>query len=297
MTTSPSITIDDLRGMLHWLPVGELAGPAELACIDGRFHGCVLGAPGGDAGELILLLGGLERATGDRFSDEAIDEVVACELARHGRFYLHSDRHRLDHIAAALGGEFDEALAEAGSIEALLRHPPQAVRARLEELLVDAQYNGCGHLRTMLGHWDDYEVRRELVEAVILGFFRQLWDGHPDANFTVLEGDPEEEAVIHIDTEQTLAPETLVPSVCAHEQGPSIFVNHLAARRFKRRIDLELLAEVSDLVGPAGEQREALLDDIAELAELQAGVTVSHLAADLPAYRVDFEDRELTIHR
>lgn len=293
--TTPSF--DDFNLTLRWVSLAELTADAELSCIDGRHTGCVLGAPGGDAGEFILMLGGLERTGEHEFDGEQIHEVLEHYMDRHGRFYMHTDRHALDALTETLrqDDELSQALDDAGSIDALVNQPPKDVRSALVELLIDPNHVGCGHLKTMLSHIDEFGVRKALVEETIRAFYRSLWWGRIEADLTILEGEHEESAIISFETEDALEPQTEVPSVCASSEGPYIFANHEAARRYKRERDLELLAEMPGLVPDDEAARQELLNDLETLAEKQAAATVSHLAPDLPTYSVTFEGREMTV--
>ncbi len=292
-------TLDEFNLTLDWISLAELTADAELSCIDGRHTGCILGAPGGDAGELILMMGVLEDATDETFGAEDVETLLEHFMDRHGRFYLHTDRHALDALERTLGDHepLRQALADAGSIDALINEPPTQVRAALADLLVEPRHVGCGHLKTMLLHTDEYGVRRELVEATIRAFYRLLWWGRVEADLTILEGEHEESAVISFETDQPLDAQTQVPAVCASHEGPFIFANHEAARRYKRGQDLELLAEMPGLVPEDEDARAKLLEDLETLAEKQAGATVSHLAPDLPTYFVTFEGREMKVDK
>lgn len=295
--TDSNHTMDEFNLSLNWLPLAELTADAELSCIDGRHTGCVLGAPGGDAGEFILLLGVLEEATDETFSAEQIERILDHYMDRHGRFYLHTDRHALEALEQAVRNDdqLGEALEQAGSIDALVAAPPKDVRARLADLLVEPGYTGCGHLKTMLGHIDEFGVRKELVEGTIRAFYRLLWWGRIEADLTILEGEHEESAIVSFETDQELSAQTVVPAVCSKPEGPFLFVNHEAARRYKRRQDLALLADMPDLVPEGADAHQALLEDAEKLAEKQAAATISHLAPELPTYSVRFEGEELQI--
>lgn len=296
--TESDPTMDKFDLSLNWLTLAELTADAELSCIDGRHTGCVLGAPGGDTGEFILLLGVLEEESGEKFSAEQIERILEHYMDRHGRFYLHTDRHALEALEETIRGDEDyeklrEALEDAGSIDALVNEPPKDVRAELVDLIVEPRHTGCGHLKTMLGHIDEFGVRKKLVEATIRAFYRLLWWGRVEADLTILEGEHEESAIVSFETDQELSADTQVPAVCSSPQGPYLFVNHEPARRYKRRQDLELLAEMTDLVPSGDPVRKRLLDHAEKLAEKQAAATISHLAPDLPTYSVTFSGREV----
>lgn len=287
--------IDILEAHLEWIPLADLTANADLSCIDGRFRGCGLGAPGGDAGELVLLLGALEAYTGHIFEPDEIERILEADMQRHGRFYMHTDRGALDRLEEAVAAHagLAEALTRAGGIDALVAAPPVEARPALLDLLVQPQYTGCGHLATMLEHVDEYGVRRRLVEGVIGAFFRLLWSGREQADFDVLEGEHEEQGVVHFATTQPLDAAMAVPSVCGNYDGPHFFLNHDAPRRYKRERDLELLAEFTDVIPEREQQRCELLDAAASLAERQAAATVRYLAPDLPQYEVWFEGRRV----
>jgi hypothetical protein len=299
--------LDEFDLEVHWLRLGELTGDAELSCIDGRHRGHVLGAPGGDTGELILMLGTLEAITDEVFSPSRVEDILVGYLARLGRFYQHSDRDALVALEKTIrtkGRTEHEALVRAldaaTSIDELLHAPPPEVRTRLAELLVMPRHVGCGHLRAMLEYTDEYGVRRALIEDTIRAFFRLLWNGNPQADFTILEGQHEETVIITFDTDQPVTADTLIPSVCASDEGPYLFANHQAARRYKRRIDLDVLGEAIDLGRFVGERADEqaqrdLLEQAEQLAERQAAATISHLAAHLPAYTVIYRGRQLAV--
>ncbi|QDG50614.1 hypothetical protein FIV42_07675 [Persicimonas caeni] len=291
--TKPSF--DDFNLTLHWVSVAELTANAELSCIDGRHNGCVLGAPGGDAGEFILMLGGLEKVCDARFDAERVEAILSHYMDRYGRFYLHTDRHALDALTETVG-EHDalrEALDAAESIDALLLEPPEGVREVLADLLVDPKHVGCGHLKTMLSHIDEYDVRKELVEDTIRAFHHMLWRGRPEADLTILEGDHQESAIINFETPDELEADAEVPAVCSSPDGPHIFANHEAARRYKRMRDLEMLADMPGVVPEDPETRKELLAEINTLAKKQAAATVSYLAPDLPNYAVTFKGSDI----
>lgn len=286
---------ETLESLLVWRRLDELCADAELACIDGRFDNEVLGAPGGDAGELLVVLSALEERADAQLSDAEVERIIEHQMERLGRFYLHSDRHALEQLEEALSEQpsMADALEEAGSIDALVRRPPADLQDRLAELLVLADHVGCGHLKLMLVHHDEYGVRKGLIESVIRGFYSLLWQGRDEPDFTVLEGVHTEEAILVFDTDEPLEPSVEVPAVRHSKSVPSLFVNHLPASRFKRTRTIDALAEVSDLVPDDEAERDALCERAAELAAHFGGVTVSHLAPDLPVFTIRFKDRTI----
>lgn len=281
-------TIDqkDLDERLRWKRLDALADEGHLSCIDGRFDDCVVGAPGGDIGELVKLLTAVEETAGVQLESEEIERCVRRLVESRERFYLHTDRAAVDRLEEALeaNDETREALERAGSAEALLREPPRSARAPLRDYLTRPEFVGCGHLSTMLAHNDEYAARRELIEAAMHGFFSALWVGRRGAHFVVLEGEHSEEALVAMSADAEVDETTEIPALCHAEGGPSLFVDHPDAQRFVRRQMLEAVAEE---VG-ADFDREAVLTRASELDAPFAKATMGHLAPDLPVVEVGF---------
>jgi hypothetical protein len=63
----------------------------KTSCVDGRDEHGVIGTPGGNAGEFLLALTSIERATGKHFPVECMEEVLRGYLDTFGHFYVHSD--------------------------------------------------------------------------------------------------------------------------------------------------------------------------------------------------------------
>lgn len=281
-------TIDksDLEKRFRWTNLGTLADEGYLSCIDGRFDDCIVGAPGGDIGELVKVLTAVEETAGVRLESEEVERCVRRLVESRERFYLHTDRAAVDRLEEALeaNDETREALERAGSSEALLRNPPRSARAPLRDYLTRPEFVGCGHLATMLAHNDEYAARRELIEAAMHGFFSALWVGRRGAHFVVLEGVHTEEALVALSAEADVDDATEIPAVCHAEDGPSLFVDHADAQRFVRRHMLEAIADELD----ADFDREAVLARATEFDAPFAEATMGHLAPDLPVVEVGF---------
>jgi len=264
---------------------GDLLGDLPLSCIDGRHGACVVAAPGGNAGELVVLLAAAEAVLGRRLD---VASVFDAYLARFGRFYLHSDSHaagRLIARAAGIVGE-DPPTEDLGQ---LLRHPPEAWKAALRAHLVDPAHVGCGHLAAMLRDPGGYRVPRELVEGVIRAFHEAAWRGESDAELGVLEGHHEEREVVVFDAPRAVDETTRLPLACPG--GVSAFAYHPGAVRFTRRQAARWLAQ--HLAG--GRRPEpALVDAIAraegELGQHHLDRTLGALARGLPLRRVPCDE-------
>jgi hypothetical protein len=258
------------------IPLGELTRGATVACIDGRHDHCIVGAPGGNMGEFVLLLTALE-AVGPPVTDREVAELLDGYLREFGRFYMHTDRAALDWVAQRLGRE----RLEADEIEAA----PAELRGQLLQLLTDPCGVGCGHLHAMLASPQTYQVRPELVRAAIRAFFDEIWnhDTGADLDYVVLEGEHEEDELLVYETADAdaLTDATPIPMGCTN--GNKRFVLHDAARRYLLRKSRDYLAEVRKF-DPV--QRETFESRIDELAGVQLEATRQALFPDLPTRTV-----------
>jgi len=298
-----------LRGMIpdiRVLPLDRLRQDLTLACVDGRNPGCVAGAPGGNAGLLVLLLASVEELT-DRVFDEAeVKALFQRYLQRFGHFYLHSDRPALAALGRALppgyppeyasgdpsgdppvsagstpAGDADGGDMESGRLEAFLREPPAALRAQLLELLVVPEHVGCGHLRLLLSESLLYQARPELTATVIETFFEALWTGDERVIFEVLPGDHHEEAVVQI---HAGAPELLV--ACPHYGAMEFFVHHPDAVGWVEMLQA-LFAAQEGWILP--DQVQRLMEVQERLGNHQLQATLERLAPGLPVFDVHLE--------
>jgi hypothetical protein len=66
---------EHLTAMLHDLErpsLETLSAELPVGCVDGRKPACVIGAPGGNAGLLLLLLAAVEEVRGTPFDDQGV---------------------------------------------------------------------------------------------------------------------------------------------------------------------------------------------------------------------------------
>ncbi|MGM0575416.1 MAG: hypothetical protein ACQEXJ_06770 [Myxococcota bacterium] len=287
--------IDDLLrdARVRWVSLSALEGSQELACIDGRHSHGVLGAPGGDAGELVLLLAAAEALRGRPLSSDDVQALVDDHLERRGAFYLHTDRDALERLGRAL--REDDALRcevdEVGAPESFVRQPPNHCRVPLLVHLVRPEHIGCGHLRAMAEAPEAYGVRLGLLEDLLRAIFVRLWEGQPDVRFVVLEGVHEEEAVVVVDEDESAEPETAAPVLEPGEGAPSVFMLHRPAVRHVRDVGARWLPDVLRRLHP-GERldAEALRGRVDDLGARQIEATVSRLAAHLPQVVLRYGD-------
>lgn len=169
-----------------------------LAGLDGRATFATAGAAGGEVGELLVALNGLERARAasarahlatraagsSARANLSRDEIR--ELVRTYVQWLHSSGAQLLYLgtdvasvrrwAAAAGvkphivntpGLIEDALASYDNAQQIL---PLEVRERMVRIATEPQFVGDSHIRAMLVTPEAYLVRRELVEEVLRTF-------------------------------------------------------------------------------------------------------------------------------
>lgn len=271
---------------LQWTNLDAEIG---LSCVDGRAEEGVVGSPGGDAGELLLLLAAAE-GQGQAIDAEQVPALISDWIAEFGGFYMHTDVEALAALGRSLAADprFEAELAEfvdeSGELdlvdlEAWLRSPPEAIHEPLLAHLVDPDAVGCGHLRSMLRAPDDYAVRPALAGAVIVGFYRRLWTNPEQVRFVVLRGEHHERAILDLEVEPSLVHEVplIVPSN-AHDQ---VFVIQPQAVAVLRTRAAKLLHRRQPNLDLA-----ALEAGMHALGDQQLAATIRHLDVHVPIVRV-----------
>ncbi|WP_172304462.1 hypothetical protein [Pseudenhygromyxa sp. WMMC2535] len=277
---------------LHWVELGR--DGAGLSCIDGRADSEILGSPGGDAGELLLLLAAAERE-GVQVSVDEVPGLIAAWVADFGSFYMHTDTHALVSLRRAVAA--DPRLADSlpktsdtAAMEAWLRDPPldEAGRAALLAHLVEPSSVGCGHLRSVLGAPEDYSVRPALAGAVIVGFYEQLWRAPETTRFVVLSGHHEEHAILDVEVAgEAEHPVGAVPLIEPRGQHDQVFVLQPQAVAAYRERAIGLFVARHPQLDAA-----RLGEEVADLGEEHLEATLEHLGVDLPTIRVVVDDRD-----
>ena len=306
---SERLRAETLEAALRDTPPRQVRAAALLlhgteACVDGRGEDAVLGTPGGDAGELLLALAAAEDVTGQPLSEGDIVALFDAYVESFGRFYFHTDDHALRHLASELrrdprfatvmgsaraGGSEDDAnhALEGEALGELLLRPPAELREPLLDHLLEPANVGCGHLRLLMTHAEDYGVRPELARSLGRVVFRLLWSEPELFDFVVLHGDHHEEAVLNVVLPDRVHAFTNVPAIPPHIAGHSVFVNHPQVSAFVRRQHAEFLrGQLASLHAVPIERFEGA---IATLAERQLTQTLGHLAPRLPVFEVRFE--------
>jgi rhodanese-related sulfurtransferase len=276
----------------------DLTDQLALGCVDGRRSRCVVGAPGGNAGALVLLLAAFEEESGHRLPLGTVEELFLRYLDHFGSFYVHTDRNAQDLLAATPTAGGTGGPEDAAGMDALLLNPPDGTRAELLEALLQPPHVGCGHLRLLLEEPRRYRVRRSLVQDVVRSFFLRLWEGDPRLTLEVLEGGHEERAVVMVRTRSVghptrssshtkgVPPGPPLVTACPRHGGLELYVHHPEAADRLQVLHADFLVR-SGLVDrgwvPAGIRIQR------RLGTLHLENTLGRLAAGLPLFDVRVE--------
>lgn len=262
---------------IRWVKAASLVMQGTQSCVDGRDPRPVVGTSGGDAGELLLALVALERVRGGPLSEEEVRHALDAHLDAFGRFYLHTDAHALEALVGS------DPRFEGHDPRELVRHPPQPLEAPLLEALTEPDHVGCGHLRLILTHPDEYGVRPELTASLLRATFRRLWQGAA-IDLVVLEGEHEESGVVTVHLDHDVHSYTRVPTVAPRIGDHEVFVSHPQVSAWLRAQQVEFLFEEDAWLRGHPERREELLETLEELGDAQLHATLRHLASRLPVY-------------
>lgn len=274
------------RANVTWVPASDLLADRHEACVDGRSDLGVIGTPGGNAGELLLLLAAVEDAGGEPFTEDEVQPIFDRYLKTFGRFYMHSDLGALEKLPEALQAQVaaDPAQRTAAAWTRFLTTPPTSLHAELLDLLSQPENTGCGHLKLMMQDPEGYRVRCELTRALIRAFYRALWRGG-DLEFVVLDGHHEEQAVVNVTVSgDHVHADTRIPTIAPRAFDGQMFINHPQAIAFLRDHNVRDAPQVTARSIDAPKVRAA----IDEIATAQLGLTLSALASGLPIYTLAF---------
>ncbi len=261
------------------LSLDDLSGELWVGCVDGRRPGCVAGAPGGNAGLLVLLLAAWEQELGRRLPPREVDALFLDYLGEFGAFYLHTDRSAQDRLAGALPRLHCEGMEAGAAVDAGVRAPGPDLEGLLLEVLPLPAHVGCGHLRLLLEEPDLYRVRRESVEEVIRSFFRRLWTGDPGLVLDILEGEHEEAAVVQVRTRGSPG----LVTACPHFGATELFVHHPDAVARLHVLHADFLARTGRIPAERVPDVAAFQE---ELGAYHLETTLRRLAPGLPVFEV-----------
>lgn len=292
-TPDPALSVEEhvATARVEWTKLAELLLDRPESCVDGRDEHAVVGTPGGDAGEFLLALAALEGVRGEPLEDAEIERLFDAYLDAFGGFYLHTDEHALHHAKAEMA-KVPELARYAKRIRHDLPAPPRAIRDAVLDHLVRPDNVGCGHLRLMLKHPDDYLVRRSLVQTVLRGYFERLFDGQPGLEFVVLEGGHAEAAVVTVLVDRDVESYSSIPTIVPRHAGTQVFVYHPQVAAYLRHQEARFLLDVHDWLVGHDVDAETMYQQIAAIAAVQLDATLGHLAEGLPVFEVRFFPRD-----
>lgn len=274
---------------VRFLKLAALLLHGRLSCVDGRDESGVVGTLGGDAGEFLLLLGAIERASGKHFTQPEIRALFARRLDAMGRFYIHTDVNSANAFIASMRSDrrLDAALAdisEALQWRAFLQSPPPEVRDLVLEHMLQPAHLGCGHVRLMWQNTERYGVRSELTRMFLQTFLQTRWNGAIEAEFIPLPGGHAERAVLQVFVAGELQPFTPIPLVSPSCDGTQMFVCHPQVVAYLRRQLVAFALQQRALVPNLS--AEILAGTLEEMAAAQAAATLGVLAKGLPIFDV-----------
>jgi rhodanese-related sulfurtransferase len=286
---------------VHWAKYAGFMLHGKTSCVDGRDDHGVVGTPGGDAGEFVLLLSAIEVVSGRQLDAQKVSALLEAYVATFGHFYLHSDGASLNRYIAAMRA--DPRIAE--SLLPLRTDPPLAwrrfasnvpteIRPFVREHLLNPDHVGCGHLKFLLSRSEAYGVRRALIEQMLAAFFSLRWEGLHELEFVPLGGGHREGAVVNVRLADPMQPYRHIPLVSPSVEGVQMFVNHPDVTSWQRRLAATWAAE-QPMLGIDG-QAEALAEAMNARGAHVMGLTLAALANGLPIYDVTFShQRQVTV--
>lgn len=278
---------------VKWVRMAGLLLQGRHHCVDGRDDSGVVGTPGGDAGEFLTLLTGIESAIGRRFSHEEVGVLFHRTLDAFGAFYMHTDVDATERLLASMRADprLTDALVEvrdASGMRRVLSEPAAALRPVLLEHLLVPAHQGCGHLKMMWTKPDVYGVRTDLVRSFVTHFFESSWSGADECEHVVLAGDHDEKGVLVVKIEGEIFPFTQIPLVSPMCHNSQMFVNHPQVASYYRGQLAEFLCRQPDVFRIAPNAVADVRRQGDELAERQMRSTLASIAAGLPVFEATF---------
>jgi hypothetical protein len=310
--------------LIQWIKIAAFSVHGRVSCIDGRGgNGCV-GTPGGDMGEMVLILSTYEHLTGCDLTPAQIEYLFQHRLDTFGRFYLHTDEtnasRALDYIGTnILGKDISDAIEHQLHLNQILPEnylreyihlTPAEYHEDILQYLITPDCIGCGHLKLMLTRGEQYKVRPTLIKGLLRTFYEScFWDETSDCDFVVLSGSHEECGVLSIEMQNEIRPYTKVPliapSIPVRDGLKQMFVSHPTIMTFLRKQQCDWLLEaienanfnaVQELQNnytsfvPLSKNAKKAFNPLVDLsADQHAAISLGFLAAELPIYRLLFD--------
>lgn len=278
-----------------WIKLAALVLHTQLSCIDGRDDRSILGTPGGDAGQFLLVMAAIESVIGRRLDQDVILALLERRIDAFGGFYMHTDQGTVSKVVESMRQDprLEAAISEYASDPTewrqFLRRPPLMLRDAVLEHLCKPDAIGCGHIRLMNQHAADYRVRPGLVLDVLCAFFRTRWDGAFRAELESLHGQHNERAVLITRIDGPLHPFTPIPLISPSFFESQMFIYHPQVSEYLFGLLVDFFLLQTDLV-PEFEKdiRAPLLAEIKSLDAIHTKNSLGHLAKGLPIYDVTF---------
>ena len=287
---------------VRWVKMAALLLHGKSSCVDGRDDHGVIGTPGGDAGEFMLALGSIERATRKPFPLECKEEVLRAYLGTLGHFYIHSDTSAGNNLIRAMRGDpriaphLPPTTSTPQDWRKFMSGPPPELWDLIAEHMATPGNLGCGHLRLMMQNPGRYMVRSELLAAFLRTYLRMRWSGAHELEYVILGGGHQEGAVVNIRLERGVWPFTRVPLISPACGATQMFVNHPQVADFTREQVARFFTTHPDFLPVDEGHFGVLYKDMRRVAAAQLGATLSVLAAGLPIFDVVFRnEREFTV--
>jgi len=199
-------------------------------------------------------------------------------------FYMHTDLHALEHLQEEV-----EAIIN-GTVDITDIQPQY--QDEVFELVIQPDNIGCGHIKLVLTHPDEYQTPSNLTKYFITAYFDFMWN-HENwtkltphfSDFTVLEGNHTELAVLNIMLSAPIDSNCnhLAPLVVPRTPSHSLFVNH---PQFVGSLRDTLSIFFSEQQG--GISAKLFKSNMDSLGTIQLEKTISYLASSLPIYTATF---------
>jgi rhodanese-related sulfurtransferase len=284
-------------GSVRWVKMAGFLLTGRRSCVDGRDDHAVIGTPGGDMGELVLALAAYEQLMGVQLGMNAVLALMEGYADTFGRVYYHNDTNTVQALIPKLRADerLTEILAPVNTPlewRTFLRKPPLAAQEPLLEHYLKPESVGCGHLRNMMLHGDEYRTRPELVRDAIGAFWRTRWRGFPGFDYVILGGSHGESAVLQVTVEQQPWPFARVPLVSPSIDGTQVFIFHSQVAAYLRENLADWLLHERRHLPVTPPDRAALVQAIVELGHQQRNTTLGRLAKGLPYFEVRFSGKE-----
>lgn len=252
---------------LKWMSTQDIIRQVPCSCVDGRTQGMRYSVAGGSLGLVMHALAAIGEQTKQQFTDEQITAYLQLFARQVAPLYLHSDSQAMALIWAKM------ALSETTRLQEL---DSDQLRSFIR-LATQADFQGCGHIKLMLSHSQQYQINSELLQRILAAFFALYWAGEDNLVFDVLSGHHVEALVVLLHEQHS---QDLAKSTALYYEDPEDENKFFCHRPLKRELMARFFQALkgSELKGLSEVQWQALALRHDQAAEM----TLRHLAPDLP---------------